>query len=72
MSNPSNELKYRRVLIKLSGEALMGDAAYGISPDVIRRIASEVNELTESGVEVAIVIGGGQYTSWCRTGSRRH
>ncbi len=59
MSNPSNELKYRRVLIKLSGEALMGDAAYGISPDVIRRIASEVNELTESGVEVAIVIGGG-------------
>ncbi len=59
MSNPSNELKYRRVLIKLSGEALMGDAAYGISPDVIRRIASEMNELTESGVEVAIVIGGG-------------
>jgi len=59
MSNPSNELKYRRVLIKLSGEALMGDAAYGISPDVIRRIASEVNELTESGVEVAIVMGGG-------------
>jgi len=46
-------------LIKLSGEALMGDNAYGISPDVIRRIASEVNELIESGVEVAIVIGGG-------------
>ncbi|MCH8846498.1 MAG: UMP kinase [Proteobacteria bacterium] len=52
-------MKYRRVLIKLSGEALMGDNAYGISPDVIRRIASEVNELIESGVEVAIVIGGG-------------
>ena len=46
-------------MIKLSGEALLGDDAYGISPDVIRRIASEVNELTESGVEVAIVIGGG-------------
>ena len=59
MSPPSDKLKYRRVLIKLSGEALMGDDAYGISPDVIRRIASEVNELTESGVEVAIVIGGG-------------
>lgn len=59
MSPPSKTLKYRRVLIKLSGEALMGDVAYGISPDVIRRIASEVNELTGSGVEVAIVIGGG-------------
>lgn len=52
-------MKYRRVLIKLSGEALMGDAAYGISPNVIGRIAGEVNELIESGVEVAIVIGGG-------------
>lgn len=59
MSPPSKTLKYRRVLIKLSGEALMGDVAYGISPEVIRRIASEVNELAESGVEVAIVIGGG-------------
>lgn len=59
MSPPSKTLKYRRVLIKLSGEALMGDIAYGISPEVIRRIASEVNELAESGVEVAIVIGGG-------------
>ncbi|MEE9160171.1 MAG: UMP kinase [Gammaproteobacteria bacterium] len=59
MSAPSTELKYGRVLIKLSGEALMGDDAYGISPEVIRRIASEVNDLTEAGVEVAIVIGGG-------------
>lgn len=59
MSSPSTELKYRRVLIKLSGEALMGDASYGISPDVIRRIAGEVNDLNEAGVEVAIVIGGG-------------
>ena len=59
MSAPSKELKYGRVLIKLSGEALMGNDAYGIGPDVIRRIASEVNDLTEAGVEVAIVIGGG-------------
>ncbi len=59
MSAPSTELKYGRVLIKLSGEALMGDDAYGISPEVIPRIASEVNDLTEAGVEVAIVIGGG-------------
>ena len=59
MSPPSKTLKYRRVLIKLSGEALMGDDAYGISPDIISRIASEVIELIASGVEVAIVIGGG-------------
>ncbi len=59
LSSPSKKLKYQRVLIKLSGEALMGDDAYGISPEVIRRIASEVNDLTEAGVEVAIVIGGG-------------
>jgi len=59
LSPPSKKLKYRRVLVKLSGEALMGDDAYGISPEVIRRIASEINDLTEAGVEVAIVIGGG-------------
>lgn len=59
MSPPSKKLKYRRVLIKLSGEALMGDDAYGISPEVIRRIASEINDLIEAGVEVAIVLGGG-------------
>lgn len=59
MSSPSTELKYGRVLIKLSGEALMGDDTYGIDPVVIRRIASEVNDLTKVGIEVAIVIGGG-------------
>ncbi len=59
MSSPSAKLKYRRVLIKLSGEALMGDDAYGISPEIIRRIASEIHDLTAAGVEVAIVIGGG-------------
>lgn len=53
------ELKYKRVLIKFSGEALMGDNVYGISLDVIRRIAREVDELGKLGVEVAIVIGGG-------------
>ncbi|MBI4005085.1 MAG: UMP kinase [Gammaproteobacteria bacterium] len=50
---------YRRVLLKLSGEALMGDLAYGIDPAVIRRIANEVNELANVKVEIAIVIGGG-------------
>ncbi len=50
---------YRRVLLKLSGEALMGELDYGIDPAVIRRIASEISEVRELGVEVAVVIGGG-------------
>ncbi len=52
-------LAYSRVLIKLSGEALMGDTDYGIDPPVISRVAEEVGELIQLGVEVAIVIGGG-------------
>lgn len=48
-----------RVLIKLSGEALLGDADYGIDPTVIGRIAAEIKELLAHGVQVAIVIGGG-------------
>ncbi len=53
------ELRYRRVLIKLSGEALMGDADYGVDPLVINRIAAEVGELVRIGVQVAMVVGGG-------------
>ncbi|MDM7323343.1 MAG: UMP kinase [Gammaproteobacteria bacterium] len=52
-------LHYRRVLLKLSGEALMGDFDYGIDPAVIRRLAEEVMALRALGVEVALVIGGG-------------
>jgi uridylate kinase len=59
MSDPSSSLKYRRVLLKLSGEALMGDEAYGIDPKVIDRLANEVVELCKQGAEIAIVIGGG-------------
>jgi uridylate kinase len=59
LSSPSTKIKYRRVLLKLSGEALMGDSAYGIDPAVIRRIAGEILELCKASVEVAIVIGGG-------------
>jgi uridylate kinase len=50
---------YRRVLLKLSGEALMGELDYGIEPEVIQRIAAEVAEVRKLGVELAIVIGGG-------------
>ncbi len=51
--------RYRRILLKLSGEALMGDSAYGIEPRVIDRIAEEIAEVHRMGVETALVIGGG-------------
>jgi uridylate kinase len=50
---------YRRVLLKLSGEALMGDDAFGINRDTIVRIVSEVHAATKMGVQIAVVIGGG-------------
>ncbi len=50
---------YKRVLLKLSGEVLMGDAAFGVDPATINRIAKELIEVQKSGVELAIVIGGG-------------
>lgn len=53
------KLVYHRVLIKLSGEALMGNTDFGIDPTVLNRIVNEIGKLVELGVEVAIVIGGG-------------
>ncbi len=50
---------YRRVLLKLSGEALMGELAYGVDPTVVNGIAQEISEIVASGVQVAIVVGGG-------------
>jgi uridylate kinase len=50
---------YRRVLLKLSGEALMGELDYGIEPRVIKRLAAEIAVAQRSGIEIAIVIGGG-------------
>jgi len=52
-------VQYRRVLLKLSGEALMGELDYGIEPAVIQRLAAEIATAREKGVEIAIVIGGG-------------
>lgn len=51
--------KYKRILLKLSGEALMGDGDYGIDPVTIGRIADEIKALNRIGVEVGVVIGGG-------------
>ncbi|MEP7321183.1 MAG: UMP kinase [Saprospiraceae bacterium] len=52
-------LKYKRVLLKLSGEALMGDQPFGIQSDQLRHYASEIKTVVDAGVEVAVVIGGG-------------
>ena len=55
----NGERRFRRILVKLSGEALMGDGDYGIDPAMLRRIALEIQELQALGVQVAVVIGGG-------------
>lgn len=59
MTKTGSQPVYKRVLLKLSGEALMGDAEYGIQPEVISRFANEITELNAQGVELGIVIGGG-------------
>jgi uridylate kinase len=51
--------KYKRVLVKLSGEALMGDQGFGISPDMIKYVADEIRSIYDLGIQVAIVVGGG-------------
>jgi uridylate kinase len=55
----SNTPAFKRVLLKLSGEALMGGGDYGIEPEVISRLAHEIRELIDGGVQVAVVVGGG-------------
>lgn len=51
--------KYKRVLLKLSGESLMGDKAFGLDPVIIEKYARDIKEIVELGVQVAVVIGGG-------------
>ena len=53
------DIKYKRILLKLSGEALMGEADYGIDPKVLHRLAREIIEVQRAGVQVGVVIGGG-------------
>src|SRR5688572_32645551 len=50
---------YKQILLKLSGEALLGDQHYGIDPAIIRRVAAEITEVVGLGVQVGLVIGGG-------------
>lgn len=54
-----SKAKYKRIILKLSGEALAGEKQFGIEPSVIRSIARQVKEIVDLGVEVAIVVGGG-------------
>lgn len=58
-AEPAKRPAYRRVLLKLSGEALAGNGGAGFDPDVLQLVASEVRDITSRGVQVAIVVGGG-------------
>jgi len=55
------DIKYKRVLLKLSGEALAGEGKTGINPDTVNKICEQIKSLTELGVEVAVVVGGGNF-----------
>ncbi len=59
MSATDSKLAYKRILLKLSGEALMGEQDFGIDPAVIKRVSEEIAEVVNAGVEVGLVIGGG-------------
>lgn len=53
------KIRYKRIMLKISGEALMGDKGYGIDPVVINTIANEIKEVYKLGIQIAVVIGGG-------------
>ncbi|MFO1468154.1 MAG: UMP kinase [Steroidobacteraceae bacterium] len=59
MNDSTQTPKYRRILVKLSGEALLGSEDYGIDPVILKRIASELFEVMKMGIQVAVVLGGG-------------
>lgn len=55
----ASDYRYKRVLLKLSGEALMGEAGYGIDPKVVEELAVQIKEIVDDGIELAITVGGG-------------
>ncbi len=63
----NTKAKYKRVLLKLSGEALMGDKGFGIDPSVTNKVSHQIKLIVELGVKVAIVVGGGNF--WRGTGA---
>ena len=58
-SKASSQLIYKRVMLKISGESLMGRLPYGIDPEMVGTVAQQVKDVTATGVEVCLVIGGG-------------
>lgn len=64
-------ITYRRILLKLSGEALMGSLTYGIDPAMVQAIAQEIAEVIATGIQVAIVVGGGNIFSRGLRGGQR-
>ena len=61
------DLKYKRVLLKLSGEALAGEAKSGLDVNVLDNICNQIKKLVELGVQVGIVVGGGNCNEWIIT-----
>ena len=59
MTDATPTARYRRILVKMSGEALLGSEDYGIDPQMLKRVAGEIRDLTQMGVQVAVVLGGG-------------
>lgn len=59
MTGTNSELKYKRLLLKLSGEALAGNGDYGIAPEVVDRLAVEITDAVNAGCEISVVVGGG-------------
>jgi uridylate kinase len=59
MTDTTPTARYHRILVKLSGEALLGGEDYGIDPQMLKRIAGEIRDLVQMGVQVAVVLGGG-------------
>ena len=59
MSAADSKLSYKRVLLKISGEALMGEQEFGIDPAIVKRVSEEIAEVVNAGVEVGLVVGGG-------------
>ncbi len=64
-------MKYRRILLKLSGEALMGEQSFGIAPEVLSSVAQEIASVNQAGVEVAVVVGGGNIWRGRKEGAAR-
>lgn len=65
----STKPKFKRILLKLSGEALMGDQGFGVSPEMIQYVAEEIQSIVEIGVQVGIVVGGGNIFRGIAAGS---